>query len=174
MLCKECGKNEASIQLTTIVNGEKSEKMICSECMAKYKNSIHALEYLGLGEILSSLFAPNISTTRVQSTLKCDKCGTTYDEFQTSGKLGCMECYKQFRTPLETMLKRIHGSTEHTGRIPKGVSALTSAKRELERLKEELVKAIACEDFESAAKIRDTIRELQTITTDVQGGVKND
>ena len=35
MLCQNCGKNEANIRYTQIVNGVKKEMALCSECAEK-------------------------------------------------------------------------------------------------------------------------------------------
>lgn len=36
MLCENCGKNEATIKFTQIINGNKIEMMICEECGEKW------------------------------------------------------------------------------------------------------------------------------------------
>ena len=35
MMCEDCNERDATIRLTTIVNGEKVEKNLCASCMAK-------------------------------------------------------------------------------------------------------------------------------------------
>ena len=37
MLCGDCGKNEATIHFTKIVNGDVTELHLCEECAKKYK-----------------------------------------------------------------------------------------------------------------------------------------
>lgn len=38
MLCQNCGKNEANIRYTQIINGVKKEVALCSDCASKTWN----------------------------------------------------------------------------------------------------------------------------------------
>ena len=58
------------------------------------------------------------------------------------------------------MLNRIHGNVQHTGKVPGGVRKDVSLKLSIDRLKQQLVKAIADEAYEDAATYRDQIRAL--------------
>jgi len=58
-------------------------------------------------------------------------------------------------------MRRIHGSTEHRGKIPKKAGGKMRVKREIEELKYQLEKAIKEEAYEKAAELRDKIRELE-------------
>ena len=84
----------------------------------------------------------------------------TYAEFQKCGMLGCANCYKTFRQPLDALLQRIHGNTQHAGRIPGGVRSGVSIRMNIDRLKQRLKRAIEMEEYEQAAKLRDAIRAL--------------
>ena len=90
----------------------------------------------------------------------CEQCGMTYGEFQKGGMLGCANCYKVFKTPLTALLQRVHGNTQHAGRIPEGAHSGTSIRMNIDRLRQKLQKAIADEEYEQAAKLRDAIRAL--------------
>ena len=35
MKCENCGKNEANVKYTQIINGEKKQLFLCSECSEK-------------------------------------------------------------------------------------------------------------------------------------------
>ena len=35
MLCSNCGKNEANVRYTRIINGEKTEFALCEDCAKK-------------------------------------------------------------------------------------------------------------------------------------------
>ena len=84
----------------------------------------------------------------------------TYGEFQKCGMLGCAACYQAFKTPMTALLQRVHGNTQHAGRVPGGAHSGTSIRMNIDRLKQKLQKAIADEEYEQAAKLRDTIRAL--------------
>jgi protein arginine kinase activator len=84
----------------------------------------------------------------------------TYGEFQKCGMLGCAACYQAFKTPMTALLQRVHGNTQHAGRVPGGVHSGTSIRMNIDRLRQKLQKAIEDEEYEQAAKLRDTIRTL--------------
>ena len=84
----------------------------------------------------------------------------TYQEFQKCGMLGCANCYQAFKEPMTALLQRVHGNTQHAGRVPGGVHSGTSIRMNIDRLKQKLQKAIADEEYEQAAKLRDAIRAL--------------
>ena len=77
------------------------------------------------------------------------------------GRLGCSECYNSFRKYLMPLLKRIHGSSRHYGKIPLAIVMPAQGKPELAELKTKLEKAIRDEEFEEAARIRDALKELE-------------
>lgn len=81
--------------------------------------------------------------------------------FQTSGKLGCSECYKVFRGPVTETLRQIHPSTVHVGKIPSKSGEELKLKRKYETLKQELSAAVKNEDYETAAKLHKQIREIE-------------
>jgi protein arginine kinase activator len=95
------------------------------------------------------------------SELTCKNCGATYSEFKKYGLLGCSECYESFSPTINPVIKRVQGNVEHTGKIPKKMGKEIMEKRRLSKLKEDLQKAIANEEYEKAAEIRDAIKSLQ-------------
>ena len=56
---------------------------------------------------------------------------------------------------------RVHGNTQHAGRIPGGVKSGVSIRINIDRLRQELVRAITDEEYEEAARLRDQIRSLE-------------
>ena len=148
MLCEKCGKNNATIVYTQIINGKKSTLNICSACAAQ--ESI----FENFGSLLS--FSPREEfNTRV-----CPVCSTSLVEFTKKGRVGCGECYRTFRKNAESMLKKIHGTSEHINKI-KVEEKTEEPKSEIRIMREELTKAIECENFEEAARLRDKIREME-------------
>jgi protein arginine kinase activator len=55
----------------------------------------------------------------------------------------------------------VHGSTKHVGKTPVRDAARVALRREVQRLHEELQKAIEREEFESAAELRDRIKKME-------------
>lgn len=168
MICQECGDNPAKLHFTKIINGEKTEIHICEEC-AKEKGDFFAGSGNGFSihNLLSGLLdfepaSPNAVGSQTQAQpLRCDRCGLTYSQFRQLGRFGCNECYSKFSERLEPVLKRVHGNTEHVGKIPKRVGGLVKFRRQLDHLRRDLQRAIEKEEFEQAARLRDQIRELE-------------
>lgn len=168
MLCQECGKRPATLHFTKIVNGEKTEFHFCETC-AREKGelipgtsngfSIHSL-LSGLLDLDPAGKGQNPGAKTAQS-LRCEECGMTYSQFSKLGRFGCSSCYKYFSDRLDPLFKRVHGGTSHVGKVPKRSGGRIQIKRQIDELKKELQMRIVQEEFETAAEIRDQIRELE-------------
>ena len=67
-----------------------------------------------------------------------------------------------FGEHLERLLERAHdGATHHVGKAPKSAGTTRVAQQDLRRLRRQLADAVAAEDYERAAELRDSIRELE-------------
>ena len=97
----------------------------------------------------------------VKEEKKCPVCGHTYSDFRRTGKIGCSECYRVFRTPIAETLRQVQPSTVHTGKIPSKSGEELKLKRKYETLKQELSTAVKNEDYETAAKLHKQIREIE-------------
>ena len=162
MLCEKCKKNQATIHMTQVINGDVQEIYLCPECAANEEVS----NTFSFHNMFQELFNLASSPTEVfgghnESGLKCPVCGQTYEEFKKMGKLGCVSCYSTFSQNLDHTLKSIHGSTQHKGKIPQKSGGKMMRKREKEALKHQLAVAIEKEEYEEAAKLRDRIRSLE-------------
>ena len=165
MMCEDCGVRPAKFHLMTIINGDRVERNLCPGCMAKHQKQLPGLDFSNLAGILNSILEDRNAEERVRQEaqyedLVCEQCGTTYPEFQKLGMLGCANCYQAFRTPMTALLQRVHGNTQHAGRVPDGVHNGTSIRMNIDRLRQKLKKAVEDEEYEQAAKLRDTIRAL--------------
>jgi protein arginine kinase activator len=92
---------------------------------------------------------------------ECPHCGMNYPEFRTRGRLGCPEDYRVFQKGLEPLLEKIHGSTQHIGKIPSNAGKEVARQKTLRKLRHDLDKAVKLEAYEDAASIRDEIRKLE-------------
>jgi len=160
MQCHYC-KNPASVHLTKVVNKAISEMHLCEEC-AREKNLIpNSPSDLNVPAVLELAFGQSPSPIRpsqIEST--CPVCGTPYAHFRAKGRLGCPHDYDVFRPLLEPILERVqNGSIRHVGKLP-GRHRQRLAKIRREELESKLKLAIEAEDYEKAAKLRDSIKEL--------------
>lgn len=156
MLCEKCGKRNATVTYTQIINGQKSSINICSQCAA--------------GESIFDNFGSLLSFGTREKTVTntiCPLCKMSLAEFTRKGRMGCGKCYETFRPYAKNMLQKIHGTAKHTVDAPpkeevKKEEKAPKSKEEI--LREKLAKAIAEENFEEAAILRDKIREISAQT----------
>jgi len=175
MQCDICSKNDATVHLTEIVDNKISKLHLCEDCAKKKGAEME--EHFGLSDLLAGLADFEMKAPpKKEVKVECSKCGMTYDDFKKAGRLGCGNCYATFKDSLEPLIKRIHGSAEHVGKAPApaGVSRIkkaTATKKpsrsdKLTELKVQLERAIKLEEFETAARLRDSIREFEKRATE--------
>jgi len=166
--CQVCGENEASIHYIEIVEGQKTSQWVCASCAEKEGITpleVSPLVHGNLGSFLGEMLKnPLVGRAREKNppTLVCDTCGYDYNKLQENSQLGCPACYQAFRRQLLPMLRRYHGGVSHLGKLPKSLGPTAALRRETTRLKELLAQAIAAENYEEAARIRDSIRDLES------------
>jgi len=164
MLCDVCGKNPATVHLTEIIDDQMNELHLCEDC-AREKSAAMEQQF-GLSDLLAGMAEVSKPTTAKEletPAVKCPTCGLSYADFKKIGRLGCGECYTVFRKYLAPLLKRIHGSTQHTGKSPSNIPIKdTKKKTDIQELRLRLQKAIDEEAFEEAARLRDQIKEMES------------
>lgn len=167
MLCQNCGKHEATTHIKSVVNGEYTQLHLCSDCAGKLGyGDVFSGFGLDLGDFFGNFFSKPkamLSSTRAE---RCEKCGMSFEEIVKSGKIGCAGCYEKFYDMLLPSIRRIHGKTQHSGKTAQVIEEKAEVKEKTKEeiileLKDEMQKAIEKQDFERAAEIRDSIRELE-------------
>ena len=169
MLCQHCQKKEATTHIKTMINGEYAEYRLCSECAQELGYGGMFPDFTAdfggmLGSFLSAALPARSGASR------CPECGSTMNDIKKSGKVGCANCYDLFFSELMPTIRSIHGNTSHIGKHP--VIEYTENREEkkdapddkaakIEQLRAELKKAIADENFERAAQLRDEIRQQE-------------
>lgn len=158
MLCDDCSSQDANIQVTLIVDGEMRTLDLCASCAAERGVSSET-PAAPLADFLAQLGGEPVS---VPATDPCPFCGIQVDEFRKTGRLGCSQCYAHFEPQLRGLLRRLHGSPQHVGKLY--MSAGSDAGDRIARLsamRRRLKRAVETEDFERAAELRDEIHELE-------------
>jgi protein arginine kinase activator len=139
--------------------GTFRELHLCGTCAEKEKSG-HVKAQVTVEQLVKGIIAAYAGEQVGElAKLTCPYCGTKYMEFRSKGRLGCPAEYDVFRKGLWPMLERIHGCTEHKGKAPVCGAGATGPKADLIRLRRELRDAIAREDYELAAHLRDQIRD---------------
>jgi protein arginine kinase activator len=90
----------------------------------------------------------------------CPACGIPLGDISQTGRVGCPDCYRHFSERLTPYIRRVHGLAAHTGRIPKSAGEVLYQKRRLSELKNSLQEAVARQEFEKCAELRDEIAAL--------------
>ncbi len=179
MVCDECGKNEAHIHIMQIGPNGRIEKNLCEECASGYGTTMFASQQnsMSVNDFLKGVFssaaeAGNDAEER-HHELVCPNCGMSYQDFRQTGKIGCSVCYDTFRQQLEPLLRRIHGSSVHSGKIPHRSGGTLEMKHEIEVLRRNLQEAVRQEEYEKAAEYRDRIRVLERELEKQEGGSRD-
>lgn len=164
MICQYCGRNEATMHINRIADGEATQLHMCSKCAEHlgYSNFLS-----GFGGSLSSILAnffPEFALDApvTEESERCPQCGISFEEIVRNGMMGCPTCYDVFYSRLKPSISRIHGRTAHVGKrsLTAGEQTVTEPDR-LSVLKAEMDEAIRTENFEKAAVIRDEIKTLR-------------
>ena len=157
MKCQYCD-DPATVHLTDIVNKKKREQHLCTKC-ARERNLIpeppgaQQLDLKALLNMLTHPLVPGPAGAAQPVAEACEVCGITLAEFRAEGRLGCPHDYEALRPALEPLLERIHRSVVHSGKAPRAIRV-----REWQK---QMQAAVASEDYEEAARLRDLIRRSQ-------------
>ena len=169
--CQICGKR-ASIYLTQIINGQASDLALCEECARTrgifdpqsltfaekffpeaFKKRVDKI----VRELISKAEESDGNEKALHNTdflTRCPSCRFTLADFRNTGRLGCPDCYSVFANELEQPSEGVQ-EQEGTGEEQKLSPALQRS-----RLEQQLQAAIEREDYETAAALRDKLKEM--------------
>ncbi len=162
MRCEHCNEREATTHIKKIINGNKTELHLCSECAAELGVAEEfSPENFFADTFFGNLLGAGIPAMNVLSGVeRCESCGSSFNDIVKNGSVGCAHCYEK----LEPSIVKIHGKTKHVGKnvtytVDESEKAETPEDK-AEKLKEKLKQAIKEQRFEDAAELRDKIKEL--------------
>jgi protein arginine kinase activator len=153
MLCESCNEHEATVHLTQVADGSVKKVHLCEECAAKSGFDIHGP--MSITDILLGMGAAAPGTEGEERS--CSRCHMRRADFKKTGRLGCPDCYQTFESELLPMVKAMHRSDQHTGKVPSREDLRVRMTAEIGSLQKSLDEAVAGEKFEDAARIRDQI-----------------
>ena len=158
MKCDKCDK-VATVHLTEIVDGEKIEKHLCEECASGEGITVKA--DIPISQLLED-FILQTSASEKPVDLSCPVCGLTFAEFRQQGVLGCPHDYDAFEDALAPLLERAQrGESHHVGKVPRRTGGDQKRQNLILKYRAELRGAIAAENYELAAALRDKIKEVE-------------
>ncbi len=177
MICQRCGQRDATVHLVELIDDQRQSQWLCAVCAGdrpgdgddppgfpfggrKGENNPED-EDETLAAFLGQVFERGKSAGQVEPPA-CPTCGYTFGQFRENNRLGCPHCYEAFRRPLLGILGHMHRHVTHLGKSPAHRDGRTDLPGVLSRSRVALEKAIAAEDFETAARLRDEIHRLES------------
>ena len=172
MKCEACQKAEATIHLTQMIDGEVKKLNLCKACALT--SGIDLNSPISITDVLLGLGAQLGVPDTQDFDLSCSRCQMTRTEFKKRSRLGCPECYNAFMGELTAVIKAMHHSGQHIGKIPvcQGQQARIVAK--IAALQKDIETAISMEKYEEAAAFRDQIAELKKTIQSLEEEVPDD
>jgi protein arginine kinase activator len=158
MLCDVCKCNDATVFLTQILEGKMQKVNLCDACSKE--KGVQDPTGFALADLLLGIGAAE-EIEKGSTTQKCPVCGFTQADFKKTGRLGCSMCYRTFEEGLGALLKAMHKGTEHVGKLPQRAYREIELSDKMRALNDDLKKAVAEENYETAASLRDQIKRLE-------------
>jgi len=165
MICELCKKQPATVHVTEIArSAEKShvlQKHMCEACASALELPSAPVVITKAPPDIWKLLRQSAQKARAEGSLACPHCGMSLAEFRSKGRFGCPKDYEVFRAHIEPLLLRVHNARSHRGRLPGGDDGSRQRSQHLSELRSKLEAAIREEAYESAARLRDEIQELE-------------
>lgn len=162
--CESCGEREASIHLTQVEQNEMRTIHLCDACASE--QGLESGMQGGSAMLADFLAEMGKGASSAQSAGACSFCATTLRDLKRTGRLGCPDCYTEFDQHLRGILRKLHGSTQHTGKMYTADAEEIDRAAHLAGLRRRLEIAVEGEDFEQAVALRDQIRRLEQTPSD--------
>lgn len=178
MICNICKNSEATIHIQEVANNNIKSLHICENCAKShgFNNELidigfHLMDFLYNFKSLNTnknnlnmkdLYGKNKNhPAEDENIIKCSECGTTYNQFQDTGKFGCAFCYIAFKEQIKPIIRRIHGKVIHKGTVPEKYKKQLKSIHSILSMNQRLKRAVKREDYKTAADIRDKIRKIK-------------
>lgn len=159
--CRRCSK-PATLHITEIHDGNAVAVHLCEGCAREYlEDDSSESSHDPAAELAAKLEALVTGEDDI-SRSRCPNCDLSFGEFRERGRLGCPNCYEEFRDELLPLLENIHEEAEHCGKRPERSPGQTEDQYRLIQLRNQQRAAIEEEAYEAAAALRDEIAKLET------------
>jgi len=156
LICQNCSKNKAIVLVREIVGGNEKLAFYCEGCaMDKGFTEVLSQEKFSIANFINQLV--KIPDSDVETCV----CGQTLESFKESGQLGCSHCYRTFEPVLVELAQNLFGAHTHSGKIPTALRQNLNALRQIEDLQKKLAIAVQTENYEEAARLRDSIQKFK-------------
>ena len=161
MMCETCGKKMATVHWTEMVNDAVKKMHLCEACAAA--KGLDVNNPAAFSDVMLGLGAQKEPAAK-ERDVACALCHMRIADFKKTSRLGCQACYETFADELKPLLEAMHKGNQHVGKVPAHKEAQGAAKAgllpSLASLRQKLEAAIAAEQYEEAANLRDQIRQV--------------
>ena len=160
MMCETCGKKMATVHWTEMVNDAVKKMHLCEACAAA--KGLDVNNPAAFSDVLLGLGAQKPPAAK-ERDVACALCHMRISDFKKTSRLGCQACYDTFADELKPLLEAMHKGNLHVGKVPSHKDAKEAVKGGLPPslvvLRHKLEAAIAAEQYEEAARLRDQIQQ---------------
>lgn len=163
MLCERCKQGEATVHLTQVIEGAVQKLHLCEKCAAE--SGFDLAGPVSITDILLGMSGkqpekPAPATETAERT--CPQCHLRRTDFKKMGRLGCPACYDAFADELAPLLKAVHHHDRHVGKTPGAGGGGLDPGAELAAIRKALEQAVADENYEAAARLRDQLQACRS------------
>lgn len=155
--CERCGKHPATVHWTEMVNDTVTKLHLCEACAAA--KGLDVNNPAAFSKLLLGLGSAPSGAARERDDA-CPVCHLRASDFKKTSRLGCAACYTRFDAELAPLLATMHKGTRHAGKVPSKVRVPPAPPPSLAALRQALEAAVAAEQYEEAARLRDQIRRV--------------
>lgn len=157
--------------LTQIIDGQATELALCEKCARdkglfdpqsltfaekffpeEFRKRVDQLIQQLSREDADDANPVPVSLPDADLLTQCPSCRFTLQDFRNTGRLGCPDCYRAFAREWHAEAPAEDGETD--------VAETEDSVALGRRLQQKLDEAVAREDYEEAARLRDRIRQL--------------
>lgn len=174
MICSRCHAKEATVIVSGSINGTTTTVHLCADCANSINEQLlkvfpgQAVDaLLGLmGKAGPSPGSDPSGETDEDGGL-CPECGCRFSGEGMPQLLGCPVCYTTFEDRLIPLFRQMHRGTRHVFSDEQAGADVDSSnvdrQVERQRLRARLQQAVADEQYEQAAEIRDALDRLTSL-----------
>jgi len=160
MKCDYCDA-QATVFLTQMAEGKTKSVSLCEKC-AKEKGVTDPVGFALADVLLGGGEDIELPIPSGSSAKNCPECGFTMADLKRVRRFGCPACYQAFNAEVDAMVRGMHVGTRHVGKVPKGQMERHERRKRMNQLNKRLEEAVASENYEEAAGLRDEIQEIET------------
>jgi len=182
--------------ITEIEHGQVRSFDLCEDCVASYlqkpqkenvvynllKSLANLIQKIATKKTKKKTEMPlkqieDVGPPSKPKIVRCPCCGASFQDLAMNIKAGCAKCYETFEIPMTQVVDTVQKSIQHTGKVPKthppSYKSSIQPGQFLSAKNIELKEAIAVEDYESAAKLRDEIGAFNQLLRDFRQATKD-